>query len=120
MDVLEEAKEIMEKVGCKKAFAVYGMELDNIAEVRSCDEKGEAIEIERDISKLVPSIEKKLVLDQEKPIECPLNTSMTKYLEFNLKDRKIIPCNIRIGESERIEKIINPLLEKFHWTIRKL
>jgi len=34
MDVLEEAKEIMKKAGCEKAFAVYGLELNDIAEVK--------------------------------------------------------------------------------------
>ena len=58
MNTLEEAKEIMEKIGCTKVFAVYGLELENIAEVRSCNEKGEAIELEGDISKLEPIIEK--------------------------------------------------------------
>ena len=58
MNTLEEAKEIMKKIGCEKAFAVYGLELENIAEVRSCNEKGEAIELEGDISKLEPIIEK--------------------------------------------------------------
>ena len=37
MDVLEEAKEIMKIAGCEKAFAVYGSELDSIAEVRHCE-----------------------------------------------------------------------------------
>ena len=119
MDTLEEAKEIMEKIGCEKVFAVYGLELENIAEVRVCNEKGEAIELEKDIQKLDPIIERKLVLDQEKPIECPLNSSMSKYLEFSLKNRNITPCNIDSFECERIEKIINPLLEKYNWTIKK-
>ena len=119
MDVLEEAKEIMGKIGCEKAFAVYGMEIDNIAEVRSCNEKGEAIEIERDVSKLVSTIERKLVLDPEKPIECPLNSSMNKYLEFSLKSRNITPCSLSNEECERIEDKISPLLEKYNWSIKK-
>jgi hypothetical protein len=119
MDTLEEAKEIMKKIGCEKAFAVYGLELENIAEVRGCNEKGEVIELEKDIQKLAPIIEKKLVLDQEKPIECPLNSSMGKYLEFSLINRKITPCNIDNYEAGRIEKIINPLLEKYKWSILK-
>lgn len=32
------------RVGCGKAFAVYGLELNDIAEVRNCDEKGESLE----------------------------------------------------------------------------
>jgi len=119
IDRLEEAKEIMEKIGCAKAFAVYGLELENIAEVRDCNEKGEAIELEKDIQKLTPIIERKLVLDQEKPIECPLNSSMSKYLEFSLINRKITPCNIDNIEVGRIEKILNPLLDKYNWTIKK-
>ena len=109
----------MEKIGCTKAFAVYGLELENIAEVRSCNEKGEAIELEKDIHKLAPIIERKLVLDQEKPIECPLNSSMSKYLEFSLINRNITPCNIDNIEVGRIEKILNPLLDKYNWTIKK-
>jgi hypothetical protein len=65
MDVLEEAKEIMEKIGCEKAFAVYRIEIDKIAAVRSCNKKGEAIELERDVGKLVSTIEKKLVLTKK-------------------------------------------------------
>ena len=64
MNVLEEAKEIMKKAGCKKAFAVYGMELNEIAEVRNCDENGESLELEKDINDLVPTIDKKLIFYQ--------------------------------------------------------
>ena len=119
MDRLEEAKEIMEELGCEKAFAVYGIELEKIAEVRSCNEKGEAIELESDVWNLVSTIEKKLVLDQEKPIEFPLNSSMNKYLEFYLKDRSISLCNIDSFECDRIEKMVFSLLEKYNWTIKK-
>ena len=119
MNTLEEAKEIMKKIGCKKVYAVYGLELENIAEVRSCNEKGEAIELEGDISKLEPIIEKKLFLDQEKPIECPLNSSMSKYLEFSLKNKNIIPYNVGDMECKKIEEMINPLLNKYQWSIKK-
>jgi len=119
MNTLEEAKEIMKKIGCEKAFAVYGLELENIAEVRGCNEKGEAIELEKDIQNLTPIIERKLVLDSEKPIQCPINSSMSKYLEFSIKNRKITSYNIDIYEACRIEEIINPLLEKYNWTINK-
>ncbi len=119
MNVLEEAKEIMKKAGCKKAFAVYGMELNEIAEVRNCDENGESLELEKDINDLVPTIEKKLVFDPEKPIECPLDSSMNKYLEFSLKNRNITPCNLEKAECERIENEMKPLLEKYSWTIKK-
>ena len=118
MDVLEEAKELMKKAGCEKAFAVYKIEIDKIAEVRSCNEKGEAIELERDVGKLVPTIEKKLVLNQEKPIECPLNDSMDQYLEFSLKNRSITQCNLNSNKSKKIEEDISPLLKKYNWTIK--
>lgn len=119
MNALDEAKEIMIKAGCRKAFAVYGMELNEIAEVRNCDENGESLELEKNISELVPTIEKKLVFDPEKPIECPLNSSMNKYLEFSLKTRNITPCNLDNEECKRIENDMKPLLEKYNWTIKK-
>ena len=119
MNVLEEAKEIMKKIGCEKAFAVYGLELNDIAEVKHCDENGESLELAKDIDELVPSIEQKLVFDPEKPIECPLNSSMNKYLEFSLKNRYITPCNLNGEECERIEGEISSLLEKYNWTIKK-
>ncbi len=118
MDVLEEAKEIMKIAGCEKAFAVYGSELDSIAEVRHCSEEGESIELERDINDLVPTIERRLVFDLEKPIECPINSSMNKYLEFSLKNRNIIPFNLSGEEFERVEGEVRPLLEKYNWTIK--
>ena len=55
----------------------------------------------------------------EKPIECPLNGSMDKYLEFSLKNRNITPCNLSGKECKRIEDKINPLLERFEWSIKK-
>jgi len=119
MNVLEEAKEIMKKAGCKKAFAVYELELNDIAEVKDCDENGESLELEKDISGLLPTIKQKLVFDPEKPIECPLNASMDKYLEFFLKNRNITPCNLSAEECERIEEEMKPLLEKYNWTIKK-
>lgn len=119
MDVLEEAKEIMKIAGCEKAFAVYGSELDSIAEVRHSSEEGESIELERDINDLVPTIERRLVFDLEKPIECPINSSMNKYLEFSLKNRNIIPFNLSGEEFERIEGEVRPLLEKYNWTIKR-
>jgi len=119
MDVLEEAKEIMKIAGCEKAFAVYGSELDDIAEVRHCSEEGESIELERDINDLVPTIERRLVFDLEKPIECPINSSMNKYLEFFLKNRNIITFNLSGEEFERIEEKINPLLKNYCWSFKK-
>ena len=82
MDVLEEAKEIMQKAGCIKAYAVYGIDLEDITKVKSCDENGESIELGKDISRLIPTIEKKVVIDLDRPIECPLDASLNKYLEF--------------------------------------
>ena len=119
MNVLNEAKEIMEKAGCEKAFAVYEMEINDIAEVRSCNSKGEFIELEKDINKLVPTIERTLVLDLEKPIECPLDSTFCKYLEFSLKNKTITPYDINQKECEKIEEKINPLLDKYKWKMVK-
>jgi len=119
MNTLEEAKELMKKVGCEKAFAVYRLKLNNIAAVKACDENGESLELEWNISELVPIIEQKLVFDPEEPIECPLNSSMNKYLEFSVKNRKITFCNLSNEECKRIERKISPLLEKYSWTIHK-
>jgi len=118
MDELEEAKEIMKIAGCEKAFAVYRSELDDIAEVRHCSGEGESIELERNINDLVPTIERRLVFDLEKPIECPINSSMNKYLEFSLKNRNIIPFNLNGEEFERIEGEVRSLLDKYKWTIK--
>ena len=118
MNVLEEAKEIMKRAGCEKAFAVYVLELNDIADVKNCDENGSSLELEKNINELVPTIEQKLVFDPEKPIECPINSSMNKYLEFSLKNRNITPCNLNGEECERIKGEINPLLEKYNWTIQ--
>lgn len=120
MNVLEEAKELMKKAGCEKAFAVYRLELNNIAKIKECNENGESLELEKDISELVPIIEQKLVFDPEKPIECPLNESMNKYLEFSLKNRNLTLCNFSAEECERIEEKISLLLEKYNWSILKL
>jgi hypothetical protein len=119
MDTLEEAKEIMEKIGCNKVFAVYNLELENIDEVRSCNEKDEAIEVEMDISRFVSNIEQKLILDQEKTIKCPLNSLMSKYLEFSLKNKSISPFNVGDMECKKLEEMIKPLLYKYQWTIKK-
>jgi len=120
MNVLDEAKEIMKKAGCGKAFAVYGLELNDIAEVKNCDENGESLEIEKNINDLLPTIEQKFVFDPNHPIECPLNSSMDKYLEFSLKNRNIKPCNLNPEESKKIEDEMKPLLEKYNWTIKKI
>ena len=118
MDVLEEAKEIMKKAGCEKAFAVYELKLNDIAEVKDCNKNGETLEIEKDINELALTIEKKLVFNPEKPIECPINNSMDKYLEFSLKNRIITPCNLDTEECKKIEEDMNPLLKKYNWTIK--
>ena len=119
MKVLEEAKEIMKKAGCKKAFAIYEMKINDIAIVKECDENGESLEIEKNVSELVPIIEKRLEFDLEKPIECPLDDSMNRYLEFSLKNRSITPCNIKSDEFEIIEGAMSPLLKKYNWTIKR-
>lgn len=118
MNSLEEAKEIMKKVGCEKAFAVYELKLNDIAVVKECNENGESLEIKKNINELVPTIEQKLVFDPEKPIECPLNESMNKYLEFSLKNRSITPCNLSKDEYTRIKEEMKPLLKKYNWTIK--
>jgi hypothetical protein len=119
MDVLDEAKKIMIKAGCEKAFAVYKMDLCGLAEVRSCNEKGESIEIEKNINELVPIIQQKLEFDPDKPIECPLNSSMNKYLEFILKNKNIIPCNLNEDEFIELENKIEPLLKEYNWKFQK-
>lgn len=120
MTILEEAKEIMGKLGCEKVFAIYKLKLNEItiADIKSRNNKCEAVEIERDLNNLASSIVNEFVLDEEKPIECPLNNSMSKYLEFNLKNKEIIPFNIHDGEVNRIEKIINPVITKYKWTMK--
>jgi hypothetical protein len=118
MDVLDEAKEIMKKAGCEKAFAVYDLEINDIAEVRDCNENGESLEIQKNISELCPTIERKLVFNPEKPIECPLNDSMDQYLEFSLKNRSITQYNLDANLSKKIEEDINPLLKKYNWSIK--
>jgi len=119
MDTLEEAKEIMQAAGCIKAFPVYDLRLTDIAEVKSCHENGESIELEKDITKLVSVFSQEMVINAEKPIACPINQSLNKYLEFYLKNRFIIPCNLNINEYEKIESKINFLLEKYNWIIKK-
>jgi len=119
MSDLEEAKEIMSKAGCEKAFAVYELELSDIAEVKNCSKNAESIEIEKEISTLTPTIKRELVLNTEVPIECPLDSSLSKYLEFSLKNKSIAPCNINDEEYKKIEEKINPLLIKYNWSIKK-
>lgn len=119
MNTFKEAKELMKIAGCGKAFAVYEMELNNIAEVRTCDENGESLEIEKNICDLVPTIEQKLIFDPKKPIECPLDESMNKYLEFSLKNKNITMCNLDESEHKKLEEEMRPLLKKYNWTIKK-
>jgi hypothetical protein len=118
MDALDEAKEIMKKAGCEKAFAVYDLEINDIAEVRECNENGESIEISKNISELSPTFERKLVFNPEKPIEFPLNDSMDQYLEFSLMNRSITTCNLNTKKSKEIEENISPLLKKYNWKIK--
>ncbi|UCH72093.1 MAG: hypothetical protein JSW62_00660 [Thermoplasmatales archaeon] len=118
MDILDEAKEIMEKAGCEKAFAVYELELCDIAEVKNCSKNAESIEIEKKINNLTSTIKRELVLNIEEPIECPLDSSLSKYLEFSLKNKSIAPYNINNEEYKKIEEKINPLLKKYNWSIK--
>ena len=119
MSDLEEAKEIMKKAGCEKAFAVYELELCDIAEVKNCSKNAESIEVEKEISNLTPTIKRELVLDTEEPIECPLNQSLSKYLEFSIKNKSITPYNLNSDEYKKIEQEMRPLLKKYNWTIKK-
>jgi len=118
MDTLEEAKEIMKAAGCIKAFPVYDLELNNIAEVKGCHEYGESIELEKDITNLVPVFSQEMVINVEKPIACPIDSSLNKYLEFSLKNRFITPCNLNVSEYEKVESKIHSLLEKYNWVLK--
>ena len=53
MDELEEAKEIMKKAGCEKAYAIYDLELNDLAEVRDCNENGGSLEISKKFNELL-------------------------------------------------------------------
>ena len=119
MNTLEEAKEIMHAAGCIKAFPVYDLRLTNIAEVKSCHKNGESIELEKDISKIVPTFSQEMVINTENPIACPIDESLNKYLEFQLKNKLINPCNLNNIEYEQVENKINSLLKKYNWIIKK-
>ena len=119
MDTLEEAKEIMQAAGCIKAFPVYDLRLMDIAEIKGCHKNGESIELEKEIGKLVPNFSQEMVINTEKPIACPIDESLNKYLEFNLENRLITPCNLNANEHVQIETKINSLLEKYSWSIKK-
>ena len=119
MDTLEEAKEIMDAAGCIKAFPIYDLKLTNIAEVKSCHENGESIELEKDVNKLTTVFSQEMVINREKSIACPIDRSFNKYLEFSLKNRLITPCNLNVIEYEQIENKIGSLLEKYNWIIKK-
>ena len=119
MDTLEEAKEIMQAAECIKAFPVYDLELNDIVEVKGCHENGESIEMEKDIDKLVPVFLQEMKINIEKPIACPIDKSLNKYLEFYLKNRRINSCNLNRSEYEQVERKINFLLEKYNWVIKK-
>jgi len=119
MDTLDEAKEIMQAAGCIKAFPIYDIKLTDIAEIKSCHENGESIELEKDISKLVPTFTQEFEINKEKPITCPINPSLKKYLEFSLKNKQITTCNLNISEHKQVENKINLLLGKYNWSIKK-
>lgn len=118
MDTLDEAKEIMQAAGCIKAFPIYDIGITDIAEIKSCHENGESIELEKDINKLVPTFLQELKLNKEKPITCPIDQTLNKYLEFFLKNKIITSCNLKISEFENIKSKINSLLEKYNWNIK--
>ncbi len=117
MDILEEARELIREAGCEKAFAVYRLNLNNIATVKDCNEKGETLEIEKNVRDLVSTIDCKLEIDPQKPIECPLNSLMNKYLEIHLQKRTINFCNLSKEEYLKIKTKLNPLLDKYKWSI---
>jgi len=119
MDILDEAKEIMQAAGCIKAFPIYDINLTDIAEIKNCHKNGESIELEKDINKLVPTFTQKFKINQERPITCPININLNKYLEFSLKNKQITTCNLDISEYKKVENKIIPLLEKYNWTIKK-
>jgi len=119
MNSLDEAKEIMQAAGCIKAFPIYDIQLTDIAEIKNCHENGESIELEKDISKIVPSFTQELKINKEKPITCPINPSLNKYLEFSIENKQINTCNLNINEYKQIENKINPLLKRYNWIIKK-
>lgn len=119
MNAFEEAKDIMKKIGCEKAYAVYNMKLNNIAEVKEYNESSECLELEKKVDELTPTLHEKLILNPEKPIICPFNSSMDKYFEFSLRKREITYCNINNVEYESIYKMIKSILEKYNWSINK-
>jgi uncharacterized protein YpuA (DUF1002 family) len=119
MDILDEAKEIMRAAGCIKAFPIYDIQLTDIAKIKNCHENGESIELEKDISKLVPNFTQELKINKEKPITCPINHALNKYLEFSLKNKQINTCNLNINEYKQIENKIHPLLKKYNWIIKR-
>ena len=112
MNLLYEAKEIMQATGCIKAFPIYDIQLTNIAEIKNCHENGKSIELEKEISKLLPNFTQELKINKEKPITCPIYHSLNKYLEFSLKNKQINTCNLNFYEFKQIENKINPLLKK--------
>jgi len=119
MEILEEAKEIMQAAGCIKAFPVYDLKLTDISKVKNCHKNGESIELEKDINKLVPTFSQEIVINLEEPIACPIDKSLSRYLEFSLKNRNISFCNLNSNEYKQVESKINSLLEKYNWIIKK-
>ena len=119
MDNLEEAKKIMQAAGCIKAFPIYDLRIENIAEIKGCHEKGESLELIRDIHKLVPAYSQDMIINIEKPIACPIDPSFNKYLEFSLKNKSINTCNLNTTEYNQIEGKITFLLNKYNWVMKK-
>lgn len=118
MHMLEEAKEIMQAAGCIKAFPVYNLQMIDIAELKNCNETGGSIELEKDIKNLVSTFSQELKINIKEPITCPINGSLSKYLQFYLEDKLIFPCNLNSNEYKQIEIKIDYLLEKYNWIIK--
>jgi hypothetical protein len=118
METLEEAKEIMQAAGCIKAFPVYDIKLHNIAEIKSCHENGGSIELEKDINNLVSIFSQEMMLNPEKPIVCPIDGSLNRYLEFSLKNKLITTYNLKDTEYKQIENNISQLIKKYNWAIK--
>jgi hypothetical protein len=117
MENLEEAKEIMQAAGCIHSFPIYDLDLHGIAEIKQCHDNGESIELSKDIQSLVPSFSQTMVINAEKPITCPLDSSYSKYLEFLLQNKQINAYNLNSNELEEIKIKIISLLTKYNWVL---
>jgi hypothetical protein len=119
MEILDEAREIMDEAGCKNAYAIYKLKINEIIDVKEFNKNYGNIELKRTINQLNPAIVRILELDIEKEIECPLNSSPDKYLEFSLENRSIKTHNLRDNEIDDLKKRINYLLEEYQWELKE-